>query len=62
MRSGKLDRRKDNGILILLSKAERDVWIETGYGMEEKFPDGVVQQLVSENMIPYSRKANFIKG
>jgi uncharacterized protein len=53
---------KDNGILILLSKEERAIWIETGYGMEAKFPDAVVQSIVSQTMIPYFKQGNFYQG
>jgi uncharacterized protein len=53
---------KDNGILILLSKQERAIWIETGYGMEGKFPDAVVQGLVNETMIPYFKQGQFYQG
>ena len=53
---------KDNGVLILISKAERAGWIEVGYGLEAKVPDGVAKGIIDESMIPYFRQGKYYEG
>jgi uncharacterized protein len=32
--------KNDNGVLILLAKAERKIWISPGYGLEDRLTAG----------------------
>jgi len=53
---------KDNGILILLSKKERKVDIEIGYGMESVVTDGMAGEIIRNTMAPYFKTGDFDTG
>ncbi len=57
---GKKD--KDNGVLILLVKPLRQVWIGTGYGTEKILTDSVCKVIIDTKMISEFKKGNFYKG
>src|SRR5688572_28683162 len=38
--------RKDNGVLILISKSDRQIFIATGRGVEEYLPDAICKRIV----------------
>ncbi len=47
---GKKDR--DNGVLIALCKARREVFIATGKGTERVLHDSICQRIVDQEMLP----------
>lgn len=47
------DEEKDNGVILLLSMAERSLRIEVGYGLEGALPDGKCGRIMDEYIIPY---------
>jgi uncharacterized protein len=53
---------KDNGMLLILTLAERKVRIEVGYGLEGVFPDGLTGRIMDESMVPYFRNNDFGTG
>ncbi|MEO6328675.1 MAG: TPM domain-containing protein, partial [Ginsengibacter sp.] len=53
---------KDNGIIILVSKAERKARIETGYGMEGVVPDVIAKHIIDERMVPYFKENDYYRG
>lgn len=53
---------KDNGALILLAAKERQVRIETGYGLEGIIPDGKAGDIIRESMLPYFKQGAIGKG
>ena len=53
---------KDNGILILVSRAERKARIEVGYGMEAVVPDITAKQIIDQRMMPYFKESDFYRG
>ena len=53
---------KDNGLLILLSLAEKKVRIEVGYGLEGILPDGLCGRIIREIMVPYFRQQKWGEG
>jgi len=55
-------KEKNNGVLILVSKAERKARIETGSGMEGVLPDILAKQIISERMIPYFKENDYYRG
>jgi len=55
-------KSKNNGILILMSVEERDVFIATGYGMESVVPDALAKRIVNTQLIPNFKQGNFYKG
>src|SRR5450432_1755781 len=53
---------KNNGILILVSKAEHKARIETGYGMEGVLPDVTAKHIIDDQMIPYFKESDYYRG
>jgi uncharacterized protein len=53
---------KDNGVVILMSREEREVFIATGYGIEGAVPDALAGRIVRNIMIPRFREGNFFQG
>lgn len=53
---------KDNGVVILISRKERAVRIETGYGMEAFVPDVLAGRIVREIMLPSFKAGDFFSG
>ena len=52
---------KDNGVLIVLAIDDRQVRIETGYGLEGFITDGFAGE-TSRNMVPFFREAEYGRG
>lgn len=52
----------DNGVLMLISKSDRRVEIETGYGMEERLPDARVGAIINTAMLPRFKEGDFDGG
>jgi uncharacterized protein len=53
---------EDKGVLIFLTVKEREMRIETGYGVEAILPDGLVGEIRDRYMIPYFKKDQFGEG
>jgi len=53
---------KNNGVVILVSKAEHKARIETGYGMEGVLPDILAKQIIDERMIPFFKNNDYYAG
>lgn len=55
-------KQNDNGILILLSYDDREVFIATGYGLEGAVPDIVAKGVIEEDMLPNFRDGDYATG
>lgn len=53
---------KDNGILLLIAKADRRLRIEVGYGLEGVLPDGKAGAIIREVIAPRFRRGDFAGG
>ncbi|MBT4602349.1 MAG: TPM domain-containing protein [Bacteroidetes Order II. Incertae sedis bacterium] len=53
---------KNNGVVILISRTERAVRVETGYGMEGVLPDALAGRLVRDIMVPSFKSGEFFQG
>ncbi|WP_108246027.1 TPM domain-containing protein [Muricauda brasiliensis] len=53
---------KDNGILILFSKLDREVRIEVGYGLESYITDAVASRIIRNTMIPRFKDEDYFEG
>lgn len=57
---------KNNGALILIkpktSDSRGDVFIATGYGLEEKLTDGRIGRILDNDMMPYLRRNDYYSG
>ena len=53
---------KNNGILLLVAKDDRKVWITTGYGIEGVLPDALCKRIVERDIVPAFRLGNYYLG
>ncbi len=53
---------KDNGVLLLISKGDRRVEIETGYGIEAILPDAKIGNIIKTQITPQFKKGDFNGG
>jgi uncharacterized protein len=52
----------NNGVLLLISKEERKLYIATGYGMEGMMPDALTRRIIAENITPHFRQGSYYDG
>lgn len=52
----------DDGVVLLIAPYERKARIAVGYGLEEKLPDSLCQQIMTEQMIPHFRHGDMAAG
>ena len=52
----------DDGILILVAKADRKVRIEVGYGLEGIVPDSIASQIIRDAIQPHFKQGDFYGG
>lgn len=55
-------KEENNGVLFLISKGDRRVEIETGYGVEAILPDAKVGQMIDQQILPNFKTGNFDQG
>jgi uncharacterized protein len=53
---------KDNGLILLMDMEARDVFISTGYGLEEYIPDAIAKRIVEKEVLPAFREGNYYRG
>jgi uncharacterized protein len=53
---------KNNGVLILVSKENRKVFINTGYGIEGALPDALCKRIVTNDIVPNFKAGNYYGG
>lgn len=54
--------KEDNGIFILLAKAERKIWIAPGYGVEDRLTAGINGELIRNIIIPEFKAGSYYRG
>jgi uncharacterized protein len=55
-------RGQDDGLLLLVAVSEREVWFETGYGLEDALPDGLQARIAREVIVPRFRAGDYEAG
>jgi len=58
--TGKID--KDNGVVIAISKTNREIFIATGYGIEDILKDEIVKKFIDSLMIPKFKEDLYFEG
>ena len=53
---------KDNGLIILLDMMDQQVFIATGYGLEEYIPDAIAYRIIDKEMRPRFKLGDFYGG
>lgn len=56
------DKKKDNGVLLLISAKEKKIRIEVGQGLEGVIPDVIAKRIISDVMVPVFRQGSVSKG
>ena len=51
-----------NGVLILISRDDRELRIEVGYGLEGAIPDAMANRIVQDVLVPNFRDGNVYQG
>jgi uncharacterized protein len=55
-------RGKDNGLIVLMDMQAHDVFIATGYGLEEYIPDAIAARIVRNELIPRFKNGEYYEG
>jgi uncharacterized protein len=56
------NREKGNGVVILAAINDRQINIQTGYGMEGAVPDITAKNIIENDMLPNFREGNYYRG
>lgn len=54
--------KNDNGVIILLAKKERKIWISAGYGLEDRLTAGIGGEITRNIIIPEFKAGSYYKG
>ncbi len=54
--------KEDNGVLILLAKNDRKIWISPGYGLEPQLTAGINGEIIRNIIIPEFKTGNYYGG
>lgn len=52
----------DDGVLLVVAKDDRALWIEVGYGLEGALPDAIAKRIIEEDITPQFRNGDFYGG
>lgn len=52
----------DNGVVILVSRDDRQMFIATGYGLEGSIPDAIAARIYRGTLVPAFRQGQFYAG
>ncbi len=55
-------KNKNNGVLLIVSKDDRKVRIEVGYGLEGVLPDARAHDIIQNKIIPAFKQKKFYEG
>lgn len=54
--------KNDNGVMIVLARDERKIWISPGYGVEDRLTAGQVGEMTRGVIIPYFKQGDYYGG
>jgi uncharacterized protein len=55
-------KENDNGVIILLAKAERKIWISAGYGVEDRITAGIGGEITRNIIVPEFKAGSYYNG
>jgi len=55
-------KERNNGILLLVAKEDRQLRIEVGYGLEGALPDATADQIIRHEIVSRFRSGDFFEG
>lgn len=56
------NKETNNGVLIVAAIDDREIRIETGYGLEGAIPDITANQIIRNDIVPAFRSQNYYEG
>lgn len=56
------EKKKNNGILVLVAISDRKMSIQTGYGAEGAVPDVITQEIIQKDMKPHFKQGDYYGG
>lgn len=54
--------KDDNGVFILLSQNDREIYIAPGYGLEHLLTAGINGEIIRNDIIPHFKEGNYYQG
>jgi uncharacterized protein len=55
-------KQNDNGVIILVAKAEHKLWISAGYGLEDRLTAGIGGEITRNIIVPEFKAGSYYKG
>lgn len=55
-------KKSDNGVLLIVAPNEREVRIETGYGLEGTLTDALSSVIIQQDILPAFSKGDYVQG
>lgn len=52
----------DDGVILIVAKADRKLRLEVGYGLEGVLPDVIAKRIISDTISPFFKAGNFAGG
>lgn len=52
----------NNGVLMLIAKQDRNIFIAVGQGLESILPDAFLSQLIRQQITPHFKQDNYVEG
>lgn len=56
------NKKTNNGVLVLVAKNDREVFIAPGYGLEGAIPDITARSIIETIIVPNFRESDFYRG
>lgn len=56
------NKKNDNGVVLLVAKDDRKLFIAPGYGLEGAIPDITAKHIIEEQILPNFREKDFYRG
>ncbi|QIM65031.1 TPM domain-containing protein [Frederiksenia canicola] len=54
--------KEDNGVLLLIAKNDRKLFIATGRGLEAALPDAIASSIIRNDITPYFKQNQYAQG
>lgn len=59
---GRTKHNENNGVLLLVAKNDRKLFIATGRGIEGALPDAIASTIIRHNITPYFKQERYAEG
>lgn len=59
---GRTKNNENNGVLLLVAKEDRKLFIATGRGIEGALPDAIASTIIRHNITPYFKEGRYAEG